>query len=552
MGITRLSVRARLLCLLLFMNATLLGAAGYAWYALTRLNNEFDSAIARTNQVEAASDLARRAQLEFWGQLRVWALVLLASEEEKALHVKTFADRAARVGEHLDELEGPLKALGVPGELSRDALKDHKFVTSRYLAAAKDLKPGSLPSILESRTSLRGLDNGVLDRMDALVKGIQKRGDELAQRAAETAASERKILLAGLGIAVLLALAVSGVVGWVTVNMIARRLQRATEVSAIVAAGDLTSSIEAGRPDELGQLLGSLAHMNESLARIVERVRRSAESVTSASTQIAAGTSDLSARTEAQASSLEETAASIEEMTASVSHTSGNAREASRIAVSASDIAQRGGVEVDEVVRVMAGIRESSRKIAEIIGTIDGIAFQTNILALNAAVEAARAGEQGRGFAVVAGEVRNLALRCAKAAQEIKGLISESVARVEEGAKRADGAGRTMKDVVGSVERVSSIIGEIAAATREQSDGIAQVNQAVVELEKSNQHNASLAQESTAASESLNELARELSEAVSAFRLESHSPAAVAVETHFSRRVAPSAVPALGLAHAGD
>ena len=551
MGLTRLSVRARLLCLLVFVNVTLLGAAGYAWYALARLNNEFDSALARTNQVEAASDLARRAQLEFWGQLRIWSQVVLATEDEKAQHVKTFSDRGARVAEHLGELGGQLKALGVSEDLARHALKDHQSVTNRYLASAKDLKAGSLPSILESRTNLRGFDNAVLDRMDALVKGIQKRGDELAQGAAETAASEKKILLAGLGVAVLLALLVSGSVGWVTVNMITRRLQRATEVSAIVASGDLTSSIEAGRSDELGQLLGSLAHMNDSLARIVERVRRSADSVTSASTQIAAGTADLSARTEAQASSLEETAASIEEMTASVSHTSGNAREASEIAVSAADIAQRGGAEVDEVVRVMAGIRESSGKIAEIIGTIDSIAFQTNILALNAAVEAARAGEQGRGFAVVAGEVRNLALRCTKAAQEIKGLITESVTRVEEGAKRADGAGRTMKDVVGSVERVSSIIGEIAAATREQSDGIGQVNQAVVELEKSNQHNASLAQESTAASESLNELARELTEAVSAFRLESLSPAQHAVETHTSRRIRPPAVPALGLA-AGD
>jgi methyl-accepting chemotaxis protein len=231
--------------------------------------------------------------------------------------------------------------------------------------------------------------------MDALVKGIQKRGDELAQVAAETAASEKKVLLAGLGLAVLLALAVSLAVGLVTVNMIARRLERATEVSRIVASGDLTARIEAGRPDELGQLLGSLSHMNESLVGIVERVRRSAESVMSASTQIAAGTSDLSARTESQASSLEETAASIEEMTASVSHTSGNAGEASRIAVTAAGIAQRGGVEVDEVVRVMAGIRESSGKIAEIIGTIDAIAFQTNILALNAAVEAARGGRAG-------------------------------------------------------------------------------------------------------------------------------------------------------------
>ena len=519
MVITRLSVRARLICLVIFMNATLLGAAGYAWYALDRLNSEFAASIAKQNQVEAAADVARRAQLEFWGQLRVWALVLLATEADQSQHIQTYADRGMKVDEHLDGLGSQLKALGVPEELAVDALKDHKAVTGRYLAAAKSLKPGNLDSILESRTTLRGLDNAVLGRLDALVKGIQTRGDEIAERAAETAASEKKTLITGLGIAVLLALIVSASVGWVTVNMITRRLQRATEVSGIVASGDLTTRIEPGRPDELGQLLGSLAHMNQSLGRIVARVRRSAESVTTASMQIAAGTRDLSARTEQQASSLEETAASIEEMTASVNHTSGNAGEASRVAVSAAGVAQRGGAEVDEVVRVMAGIRDGSRKIAEIIGTIDAIAFQTNILALNAAVEAARAGEQGRGFAVVAGEVRNLALRCTTAASEIKGLITDSVERVENGSQRADEAGRTMKEVVESVHRVSSIISDIALATREQSDGIVQVNQAVVDLEKANQHNASLAQESTAASESLNELARELAEAVAAFRV---------------------------------
>jgi methyl-accepting chemotaxis protein-1 (serine sensor receptor) len=553
MGITRLSVRARLICLVVFMNVTLLGAAGYAWYALARLNSEFDAAIAKQNQVEAAADVARRAQLEFWGQLRVWALVLLATEEEQPQHVKNFADRGAAVDEHLEGLVAQLKALGVSEELALAARKDHQAVTNRYVAAAKSLRAGNLNSILESRVALRGLDNAVLDRMDALVKGIQKRGDDVAQQAAETAASEKKILVAGLAIAVLLALVVSGTVGWITVNMITRRLQRATEVSRVVASGDLTATIHPGRPDELGQLLASLAHMNDSLVGIVERVRRSADSVMSASTQIAAGTSDLSARTESQASSLEETAASIEEMTASVSHTSSNAGEASRVAVSAAGIAQRGGAEVDEVVRVMAGIRESSRKIAEIIGTIDAIAFQTNILALNAAVEAARAGEQGRGFAVVAAEVRNLALRCATAAQEIKGLITESVRRVEDGAKRADSAGTTMKEVVGSVDRVSAIIGEIAAATREQSDGIAQVNTAVVELEKSNQHNASLAQESTAASESLNELARELSEAVAAFRLSSAAADAEPTpEDHPQPRIRASAMPTLRLVASGD
>jgi methyl-accepting chemotaxis protein len=519
MGITRLSVRGRLLLLLVFVNAALLGAAGYAWYALSRLNDEFNQAIARQNQVESAADLARRAQLEFWGQLRTWGQVLLADEGSQAVHLDTFRQRGEKVAEHLESLGGQLKALGIPEDLATGALKEHKAVTGRYLAASQSLKAGNFATLAEANAAVRSMDVAIIDRIDTLVNAVQKRGDDLAEQSAAIAAAERRILLAGLGAAVAVALLLSGLIGWRTVGMITRRLQRATEVSRTVASGDLSARIEAGSPDELGTLLGSLAHMNQSLARIVERVRRSADSVLSASTQIAAGTSDLSARTEQQASSLEETAASMEEMTATVNHTSGSAGEASRIAVRAAEIAQRGGGEVDEVVRTMGGIRESSARIAEIIGTIDAIAFQTNILALNAAVEAARAGEQGRGFAVVAGEVRNLALRCATAAAEIKTLIGDSAARVEEGARRADGAGRTMKEVVESVARVSALIGDIAAATREQSDGIAQVNHAVVELEKANQRNASLAQESTAASESLSELARTLTEAVAAFRL---------------------------------
>jgi methyl-accepting chemotaxis protein len=534
MSLTRLSVRARLLLLLVFVNASLLGAAGYAWYALARLNAEFNAAITTQNQVEAAADMARRAQLEFFGQLRSWSFVLLAGDDSQATHIQSFKERSESVREHLEGLGGQLTALGLEEGLALSAAKEHKVVTARFLAAARSITPGNMASILEANGAVRGMDAAVLVRIDTLVKSIQKRGDELADQAATVAASEKKALFAGLGIAVLLALSISATVGWLTIRMITRRLKRATEVSGIVASGDLTTRIEAGRPDELGQLLGSLAGMSDSLSRIVERVRRCADSVTAASTQIAAGTRDLSARTEQQASSLEETAASIEEMTASVSHTSGNAGEASQVASATATVARRGGDEVDEVVRVMTGIRQSSGRIAEIIGVIDGIAFQTNILALNAAVEAARAGEQGRGFAVVAGEVRNLALRCSTAASEIKGLITESVDRVENGAKRADEAGRTMKEVVESVHRVSSIISDIASATREQSDGIAQVNQAVVDLEKSNQHNASLAQESTAASESLNDLAQELAEAVAAFRVSesSSAPPAIAAPAH--------------------
>jgi methyl-accepting chemotaxis protein len=239
------------------------------------------------------------------------------------------------------------------------------------------------------------------------------------------------------------------------------------------------------------------------------------------------GNGDLSSRTEEQASSLEETAASIEEMTATVNQNAQNAGQASDVATGAADIARKGGAAVDQVVGMMSGIQASSKKISDIIGVIDSIAFQTNILALNAAVEAARAGEQGRGFAVVAGEVRSLAQRSAEAAKEIKGLITDSVERVDAGARLADDAGRTMAEVVASVNRVSSIIGEIATATTEQSTGIAQVNQAVADLDKVTQQNASLVEESTAAAEQLRVLAGEMVETVAVFRLSGPSKAAL-------------------------
>ncbi len=299
---------------------------------------------------------------------------------------------------------------------------------------------------------------------------------------------------------------------------IVRRLARASEAAGVVASGDLTSDIDVGREDELGRVLQSLRDMNASLSAIVGRVREAAEKVTVAASQISAGNTDLSSRTEEQASNLEETAASIEQMTATVTQNANTAITANQLAASAAQVAQKGGHAVGEVVKTMEGIQASSRRIADIIGVIDSIAFQTNILALNAAVEAARAGESGRGFAVVAAEVRSLAQRSAEAAREIKTLIGDSVRRADAGARLAGDAGATMNEIVSSVSRVSQLIGEIATATAEQSSGIAQANAAVSQLDKVTQQNAALVEESTAASESLRQLAVEMSHAVSVFR----------------------------------
>jgi methyl-accepting chemotaxis protein-1 (serine sensor receptor) len=310
------------------------------------------------------------------------------------------------------------------------------------------------------------------------------------------------------------------VFGLLLIRGITHSLAQATAASNAVAQGDLTQPILVKGKDEVAQLLTSLSAMQSSLIGIVSQVRQGTDTITTASGQIAAGNQDLSSRTEQQASSLEETAASMEELTSTVKQNADNARQANQLAVSASSVAVRGGVVVAQVVGTMGAINTSSRKIVDIIGVIDGIAFQTNILALNAAVEAARAGEQGRGFAVVAAEVRSLAQRSAAAAKEIKTLIGDSVEKVEEGSRQVADAGRTMEEIVDSVKRVTDIMAEIAAASQEQTQGIEQINQAITQMDQVTQQNAALVEEAAAAAQSLQEQAAGLSQVVSVFRLD--------------------------------
>ena len=286
-----------------------------------------------------------------------------------------------------------------------------------------------------------------------------------------------------------------------------------------IAGGDLTARVDVRNTNEIGQLFAALKRMQESLTRTVSSVRRGVDEINVGSHEIAAGNTDLSSRTEQQAASLEETAASMEELASTVKQNADNARQANQLAASASDVAERGGSAVSEVVSTMQEISASSRKISEIVSVIDGIAFQTNILALNAAVEAARAGEQGKGFAVVAGEVRSLAQRSAQAAKEIKGLIEDSVTKVGAGSQQVERAGATMQEIVASVKRVTDIMGEISAASEEQSSGIDQVNRAVSQMDEVTQQNAALVEEAAAAAGSLQEQAQRLSEAVAVFKI---------------------------------
>jgi methyl-accepting chemotaxis protein len=375
--------------------------------------------------------------------------------------------------------------------------------------------------------------NAIDDLMTGLGKMKEKNGAEADQMTTDLYQSSRLFMiilvigsaLAGLALGVLIT------------RSITRPLDRAVQVAQTVASGDLTSNITVDSKDETGKLLSALKDMNTNLVKIVGEVRSGTDTIASASNQIATGNLDLSSRTEEQASSLEETASSMEELTSTVKQNADNARQANQLAVSASEVAEKGGTVVSQVVETMNSITESSKKIVDIIGVIDGIAFQTNILALNAAVEAARAGEQGRGFAVVASEVRNLAQRSAAAAKEIKGLIDTSVEKVDAGSKLVGEAGTTMGDIVDSVKRVTDIMAEITAASQEQTAGIEQINQAISQMDEVTQQNAALVEEAAAASQSMQDQAGKLTEVVSVFRLSAANDAVSTQVVHATTRI---------------
>jgi methyl-accepting chemotaxis protein len=352
--------------------------------------------------------------------------------------------------------------------------------------------------------------------MAALSDLIEKNSTDTVASAQADAARLKQLIMAVLLVSVLC----TSLIAAATIRSIIGPLAAAVKVAQTVAAGDLTSRIEVNSRDEIGQLLQALKDMNASLVGIVGNVRQGTDTIATASSQIAAGNQDLSSRTEEQASSLEETASSMEELTSTVKQNADNARQANQLAVSASSVAVRGGSVVSQVVDTMGAINTSSRKIVDIIGVIDGIAFQTNILALNAAVEAARAGEQGRGFAVVAAEVRSLAQRSAAAAKEIKTLIDDSVEKVGQGSHQVAEAGKTMDEIVESVRRVTDIMAEITAASQEQTQGIEQINQAITQMDQVTQQNAALVEEAAAAAASLQEQASGLSQVVSVFKLD--------------------------------
>jgi methyl-accepting chemotaxis protein len=433
-------------------------------------------------------------------------LRLLAPEIESG--TRRNREQRATVERQLETEE--IRALYNKVNAARKVYTDSRDAVLENRKAGKEREANAL---LESK--LVPAIAGYLGSIHAMVRHYDQKLEQSATFAAATAKSGREILFG-----VCLAGSLLGVLfSWLISVSITRPIRQAVVAARRVAEGDLTIQVQPGGTDETGQLLHALSAMANNLRTLVGAVAGGAHTVADTSAQIAQGNLDLSQRTEEQAATLEETASSMEELTSKVTLNAHTARQASQLAVGASDVARRGGNVVGQVVSTMNGISESSRKIGDIIGVIDGIAFQTNILALNAAVEAARAGDHGRGFAVVASEVRSLAQRSATAAKEIKALIGDSVSQVEAGTQLVDAAGRTMDEIVGSVRQVSDLIAEIAASSQDQSAGIEQVNRAITQMDQVVQQNASLVEQATAATESMKDQAGALLGLVAQFSL---------------------------------
>ena len=390
-----------------------------------------------------------------------------------------------------------------------------------YVAARESaIKARAEAGAAAAATGKAMLGAQVLPAANAYLAALQAYVDlQRAHTATVRADTSAAQLTSAYAMAAVLALMMAGLslATWLLVGSVCRPLEKLAEAARRIGQGDLEAPIPTRRDDEIGAVQRSLAAMRDALRDIVGQVRQTTESIQVASSEVASGNADLSQRTEQAASSLQQTANALEQLTGNVRQSAEAAAQVFQLASSASSVAQRGGEVVNQVVSTMDGIHQASRRIADIIGTIDGIAFQTNILALNAAVEAARAGEQGRGFAVVASEVRNLAQRSAEAAREIKGLIGTSVAQVATGARLVKDAGSTMGEIVASVQRVTDVIGEITAASSEQGSGLAQVNGAVAGLDRMTQQNAALVEQSAAAAESLRDQAQRLARVVDVF-----------------------------------
>ncbi|MCS0608781.1 methyl-accepting chemotaxis protein [Massilia solisilvae] len=508
------SIRSRLVFLIAFLAAELIVGAAIGIYNLGSANGSMTSMY--DNRLVPLGQLDRIVRMLTINQLNV---------------AKAISSDGVDVDALMNEVDSNIVEIGKIWTqfAATEMTPEEKALADRFIAARTAfVKEGLKPAVEAVRArNIAEAAELVHKRMPALFAPVRQDINDLIQLQLDVASANRNhsqstyqlvrvVCISGL----LLGLAMAAVIGVILIRGIVNPLNEAVRIADSVAAGDLTERIEVTSKDETGRLMQALKDMNEGLATIVGQVRAGTDTIATAAGQIAAGNVDLSARTEHQASSLEETASSMEELTSTVKQNAENARQANVLAVSASEVAGKGGAVVAEVVQTMGAINESARQIVDIIAVIDGIAFQTNILALNAAVEAARAGEQGRGFAVVAGEVRSLAQRSAAAAKEIKALIDDSVDKIRAGSTLVDQAGDTMADIVQGVSRVTDIMAEISAASQEQTAGIEQVNKAISQMDQATQQNAALVEQATAAAQALRDESDRLARAVDTFRLQ--------------------------------
>lgn len=493
--------------------ALLIACAGV--FGIYKLSGSLDVYSQVVKNDLAAEEAVAAMHLDFKTQVQEWKNVLLRGKDPQQLdkYWSAFQKHEQKVVKAAAQLQSVLP----PGE-ARNTVEQfaqaHAKMGEGYRKGIEQFKTAGFDAAIGD-TAVKGMDRAPSDLLHAVTEKIDTMSNG---RIALAENSSRQAIIISL-VLMVTGFASAVIAGILISRAVTRPLHHVVDLARQIASGDLTPEITVSTRDESGQMLQALKDMNGSLAATVTQVRIASDAISTASAQIASGNLDLSSRTEQQYGALQETATSMEEQTTAIRRNVDNAQEANQLAMSASEVATRGGEAVTKVVATMGQIEQSAKRIFDIIGVIDGIAFQTNILALNAAVEAARAGEQGRGFAVVASEVRTLAQRSANAAKEIKGLIEESVRNVDIGSHLVGEAGETMEQVVQSIRRVAEIMGEITEATSEQSRGIEHVSRAIAEMDQVTHQNAALVEEAAAAASSMQEQATQLVQAVGVFRV---------------------------------